>query len=67
MSKRIPIPGIRAFAAAPRAGDHICHYSDPRKMRAHHPARDISVPLDETIRQIVEARRARSGTNFLVF
>jgi CDP-paratose 2-epimerase len=38
-----------------RSGDHICYYSDLRKMRAHYPSWDISVSLDETIRQIVAA------------
>ena len=42
-----------------RIGDHICYYSDLRKMRAHYPSWDISVSLEETIRQIVEAWRAR--------
>ncbi len=42
-----------------RIGDHICYYSDLRKMRAHFPKWDISVSLEETIRQIVEAWKAR--------
>ena len=42
-----------------RIGDHICYYSDLRKMRAHYPQWDISVSLEETIRQIVEAWRRR--------
>ena len=42
-----------------RIGDHICYYSDLRKMRAHYPSWDISVSLEETIRQIVEARKKR--------
>jgi len=42
-----------------RAGDHICYYSDLRKMRAHFPAWNITVPLEETIRQIVAAWRIR--------
>jgi CDP-paratose 2-epimerase len=42
-----------------RIGDHICYYSDLRKMRAHYPAWDITVSLDETIRQIVAAWRSR--------
>jgi CDP-paratose 2-epimerase len=42
-----------------RIGDHICYYSDLRKMRAHYPAWDITIPLEETIRQIVEAWRER--------
>jgi CDP-paratose 2-epimerase len=42
-----------------RVGDHICYYSDLRKMRAHYPEWDISVSLEETIRQIVESWRER--------
>jgi CDP-paratose 2-epimerase len=40
-----------------RAGDHICYYSDLRKMRAHYPRWDITQSLEDTIRQIVEALR----------
>jgi CDP-paratose 2-epimerase len=35
------------------------YYSDLRKMRAHYPAWDITVSLEETIRQIVAAWQAR--------
>lgn len=42
-----------------RIGDHICYYSDLRKMREHYPKWDISVSLEETIRQIVEAWKTR--------
>ena len=42
-----------------RAGDHICYYSDLRKMRAHYPVWDITQSLEETIRQIVEAWKSR--------
>ena len=44
-----------------RIGDHICYFSDLRKMRAHFPAWDITVSLEETFRQIVEAWRSRLG------
>ncbi len=37
-----------------REGDHICYYSDLRKMKEHFPNWDITVSLEETIRQIVE-------------
>ena len=43
-----------------RIGDHICYYSDLRKMKAHYPAWDITQSLEETIRQIVEAWKQRS-------
>ena len=36
-----------------REGDHVCYYSDLRKMREHYPEWDISVSLPETIAQIV--------------
>jgi CDP-paratose 2-epimerase len=42
-----------------RIGDHICYYSDLRKMRAHFPQWDITVSLTETIRQIVESWHGR--------
>jgi len=42
-----------------RIGDHICYYSDLRKMRAHFPAWDISQSLESTIGQIVEAWKSR--------
>ena len=38
-----------------RLGDHICYYSDSSKARAHYPRWNISQPLEETMRQIVEA------------
>lgn len=44
-----------------RIGDHICYYSDLRKMKEHFPSWDISVSLEETIRQIVEAWKKRQS------
>lgn len=44
-----------------RIGDHIVYYSDLRKMRRHYPGWDISVSLQETIRQIVEAWQRRAA------
>jgi len=42
-----------------RIGDHICYYSDLRKMRAHYPQWDISVTLEETIQQIIDSWQQR--------
>jgi CDP-paratose 2-epimerase len=50
---------IFTYVDQPRPADHICYYSDLRKIRAHYPAWDITVPLDETVRQIVVDRRKR--------
>lgn len=44
-----------------RIGDHICYYSDLRKMRAHYPGWDISRSLAATIREIVDAWSRRAG------
>lgn len=44
-----------------RIGDHICYYSDLRKMKTHYPNWDITQSLEETMRQIVEAWKSRTG------
>jgi len=44
-----------------RIGDHICYYSDLRKMRSHYPGWDISISLAEIIRQIVAAWQERAA------
>ena len=46
-------PMVWKYSEKNREGDHICYYSDLRKMRAHYPTWDISVSLPETVRQIV--------------
>lgn len=45
-----------------RIGDHICYYSDLSKMRSHYPRWDISVTLEQTFFQIVEAWQHRLET-----
>jgi CDP-paratose 2-epimerase len=50
------------YIAENRIGDHICYYSDLRKMRSHYPNWDISVTLEETIQQIVESWHQRINT-----
>jgi CDP-paratose 2-epimerase len=42
-----------------RSGDHICYYSDLRKMRNHYPTWDVTISLTETIKQITEAWQKR--------
>lgn len=46
---------IHTYVDENRVGDHICYISDLAKMRAHYPAWDITISLEETIGQIVEA------------
>ena len=50
---------VRTYVDENRIGDHICYYSDLRKMRDHYPAWDITISLPETIQQIVTAWRTR--------
>jgi CDP-paratose 2-epimerase len=45
---------IYQYTDVNRIGDHICYYSDLNKMKAHYPKWDITISLDETIRQITE-------------
>ncbi|MGC8751784.1 NAD-dependent epimerase/dehydratase family protein [Hydrotalea sp.] len=52
---------VYSYIDQPRSGDHICYYSDLRKMKAHYPGWDISISLTETIRQIVESWKKRMG------
>lgn len=43
-----------------RIGDHICYISNLQKMRNHYPNWDITISLEETIRQIVKSWGART-------
>ena len=52
-------PQVYTYVDQNRAGDHICYYSDLRKMRAHYPAWDITQSLEDTIGQIVAAWQVR--------
>ncbi len=38
-----------------RLGDHICYYSDLRKMKAHYPAWELTKSLRATVEEIYEA------------
>ncbi|MDB5122999.1 MAG: rfbE 2 [Mucilaginibacter sp.] len=42
-----------------RQGDHICYYSDLNKIKRHYPAWDITISVEETIREIVNAWKKR--------
>ncbi len=45
-----------------RAGDHICYYSDLRRMEADYPGWKPEISLGETFDQIVEAHGQRTAT-----
>ncbi len=42
-----------------RIGDHICYYSDLRKMKAHYPEWSINKSLKQTVAEIVESWSSR--------
>ena len=44
-----------------RAGDHICYYSDLRKMKSHYPAWNISKRLDDIFVEIGASWAGRSA------
>ena len=48
-------PHRYTYVETNRIGDHICYYSDLGKMRGHYPGWDITITLEQTIREIVEA------------
>lgn len=43
-----------------RIGDHICYYSDLRKMKEHYPSWDITKPLQTIFEEIVQSWKARN-------
>lgn len=46
---------IYEYSDQARQGDHICYYSDLRKMKAHFPAWDITKSLQQTFTEIHQA------------
>jgi CDP-paratose 2-epimerase len=52
-------PQVHSYDERNRVGDHICYYSDLRKMRAHYPSWSISRTLTATVEEIVDAWQRR--------
>jgi CDP-paratose 2-epimerase len=50
---------------ANRIGDHICYYSDLRKVRAHYPDWKLSISLRSIVEEIVEGWKRRLGSRVL--
>ena len=50
------------YVDAAAQGDHICYYSDLRKMKAHYPGWDITRSLPATVREIVDNWHARMSS-----
>jgi len=56
---RSGVPMQSEYDPTNRIGDHICYYSDLRKMRAHYPSWSITVPLATIFDEIVDAWQQR--------
>jgi len=53
------IPQVFTYMDDNRIGDHICYYSDLRKMKAHYPHWDITKDLETTFTEIIESWKKR--------
>ncbi len=56
-------PQKYTYLEQPRVGDHICYYSDLRKMKTHYPKWSITKSLRQTIQEIVAAWRQREAAS----
>jgi CDP-paratose 2-epimerase len=45
----------REYVEEPRRGDHICYISNLGRLRSDYPEWDVSISLDEILRQLAEA------------
>jgi CDP-paratose 2-epimerase len=52
-------PMRHTYVEENRIGDHICYYSDLRKMKAHYPGWDITKTLEQTVGEIVDSWQKR--------
>ena len=50
---------VCSYVEANRTGDHICYYSDLRKMKCHYPEWSITKTLKQTIAEIATAWSSR--------
>ena len=46
---------VYKYSKKNREGDHICYYSNLTKIKRHYPNWDITISLEETIKQIVDS------------
>lgn len=60
-------PQLYTYVDENRIGDHICYYSDLRKMKAHYPNWTITRPLTEIFREIVDSWHVRLEDTAVAF
>jgi CDP-paratose 2-epimerase len=54
-------PQVYEYVDQNRIGDHICYYSDLRKMREYYPRWNLSISLDHIFTEIVDSWTKRLG------
>ena len=52
-------PMHSSYVEENRVGDHICYYSDLRKIKAHYPGWSITRSLEQIVAEIIESWRQR--------
>jgi CDP-paratose 2-epimerase len=50
---------VHTYVEEARRGDHMCYFSDLRKMKTHYPGWDITKSLQRTVREIVDTWNQR--------
>ena len=55
-------PQIFTITEEARSGDHLCYYSDLKKTKTHYPHWSVRISLEDTVRQIVEAKTTHPST-----
>lgn len=53
-------PMVYEYSEQARIGDHICYYSDLRKMKSHYPGWSITRSLENIFEEIVQSWKERS-------
>lgn len=52
---------VWSYVEENRLGDHICYYSDLRKIREHYPNWEIQIPLARSLTEMVESWEQRGS------
>jgi hypothetical protein len=54
---RLPLAELEKYVDQARRGDHICYYSDLRKIREHYPAWQVSRSLANIVEELADGWR----------
>jgi CDP-paratose 2-epimerase len=50
---------VLTYSEENRIGDHICYYSDLRKLRSDYPEWNITYTLDDIVDEMIELMKRR--------